>query len=306
MKSIVVVGILSVASVARAERPKMWARPVTHLAGAPGGAPILVLREPSAHQQYVLDQRDDAYQVVVYGLGARLALWVSAADVVPSVTREVGVAATATGHAPGPDDDGLFVRPGVQADGERRGDRVHVTIDDHGAPIEGWIDAAAVGATFVQSYATGDDWTSAPAGTKIVSHGRAIAFAREPTMARKLPHGRGELMHDDWFARGTLILPKRKSTGAAADDVDGVEGGVEGGVVGGVARDPLVPDGTCLFDDDGHQVGFVDGAALLDRAVRTKDGYVVDVSIIGVDGAQVRLFAHLDGAKVVMCPVPTP
>ena len=311
MRSIVIAGVLCAASVARADDPdgrlraklaagdkalrgdeKIWAGTAAHLTGAPGGVKIVdVPGSERAVEQLVVDREGDAIRVWVFGMGVRLALWIDARDVLPSVTRETGVAASATALAPGPDDDGLFVEPGVITDGRRAGYSVHVE--------GGWIDAAATGPVFVESTALGDGWKPVPAGTKIVVGGRTILVAERAAHARTLPHGRGDLSVGHWRARGKLIVPKRRR-GDVDDDVDGAEGGIEGGVYGGATQAPVLPDGTCLYDDAGHLVGLIDHAELVDRVVRTKDGYDVRVSILDIDG-DVTLHARVVGKQIDRC-----
>ena len=259
------------------------------LAAAPGAAAIAVAKADRPIEMSVIDRRDHAHRVIVGALGARIALWVGDDGVVPAVTREVHVAASATAKPPGPDADGILLEPGVRV-GERRGDRVHVVYTDFGAQIDGWIPADAVGAEYPQLPSLGDGWDLAPAGTKIVDGGRVLAVSDGDQFMRKLPHGRGELSRGYWHARGKLVLAK----GDAGPD--GVDGGVEGGVMNDVV-DSVAANvaGACLYDGGGHLVGAVAEPGLLERVSRSKDGF--DVAVHLVDAETITLHARrIDGA----------
>jgi hypothetical protein len=274
--------------------PRLWPRDQAMFAGSPGGV-LLTRAGDDSDELPVLEHRDNAYRVAMPAMGARVALWIDAAEVVPSVNREVGVASSATAKVPGADDDGLFLEPGVKVAGKRRGDRVHVVYTWDEVTVDGWIAADAIGETHAPMPALGDGWASAPAQTKIVVGGRAIATSHGVEMMRSLPHGRGELSGGHWHARGKLILPK-----AVTADANGEDGGLDGGMMGGTGAGPAVPAGACLYDRWGNLVGAVDVPELLFGVVATKAGFDVNVSLVGMNGAM-TLHVHKVGGAVERC-----
>jgi hypothetical protein len=273
---------------------RLWLRDDAALATTPGGAAIAQMRSQEPIESYVLDRQEHAHRVVVAASGARIALWVSDGGVLPAVTREIGLAPTATAKVPGPGADGIFVEPGLKV-GERTGDRVHVTYTDQaGATIDGWIPADATGLDYSMDSSHEDGWDYVPAGSKILAGGRAIAVATDGDLVRKLPHGRGELSRRFWLARGKLVLAK--GDGGPDGEAGGVEGGVAGGLIGGA--DAQVAD-ACLYDGAGHLVGAVDTPDLLDHIAPTKDGFDVTVHIM--DAETITLHARRMHGTVERC-----
>ena len=105
----VIAAALTGATSAHAGSSYLWSRPSAHLAATPGGSTIATWDGEPYHFT-VVDRRGDATRVRVYGKGVQLALWIDPKDVIPSVVREAGVAASETGPAPGPGADGRLHR----------------------------------------------------------------------------------------------------------------------------------------------------------------------------------------------------
>ena len=277
------------------DRSFVRVEPAAHLATTPGGA--MIARSGTGAELQAIDQHERVYRVVVYAIGATLALWLDESDVVPSVVREIGVASSPSAKVPGPEDDGLFLEPGVQADGERKGDRVHVRSTWDGVTVDGWIPVDAVDARYSHPSFPESGWKHAARGTTITVGGHVIATAQGDVQVRSLRRGRGELVGAGWRARGKLTLAGPPDDGG----VDGAEGGVDTGPVDGDVHLPMVPLGACLYDDDGHLVGAVDRPDGLAHVTRTASGFDVEIDgIAGTSGA-ITLHARRYAGDVERC-----